>query len=45
MIFILVQGGVDFSQATRTEDGRLCVIKVVQIIISNVHKSTVSIEL
>jgi hypothetical protein len=22
-----VQGGVDFSQATRTEDGRLCVIK------------------
>ena len=22
-----MQGGVDFSQATRTEDGRLCVFK------------------
>ena len=23
-----VQGGVDFSQAVRTDDGRLCVVKV-----------------
>ena len=26
-----VQGGIDFSQATRTADGRLCVIKESQV--------------
>ena len=27
----MVQGGIDFSQATRTPDGRLCVIKEAEV--------------